>query len=166
MIDLIKQLNSQFCVELNASWKKAIEASNGKEFNLSIFGELKSLIFEARDQGYNFNVDYLPDLFIQEQIMGKDLETEFCTLPEWNEVIIINRMIKESKQNNWDFILPHFEELQKQHLRPVMLQYAIKCVKIHGPFFAGPQNDTINVFGFTGSIAEECTLLSMIYGRR
>lgn len=163
MLDLIKQLNTHFCAELNTAWINAIEKSNRKDFSLEIFEEIKSLVFEARDQGYTFNIDYSPNLFIEERIMGKDLEKEFCSMSEWKDVQIILTMIKQSEINKWDFIRPHFEELKKQHFRPIMLQYAINCSKQYGPFFAGPDNDTINVFGFCGSVIEDMILLSMIY---
>ena len=166
MVDLIKQLNTQFCAELNTAWINAIEKSNGKDFSLEIFEEIKTLVFEARDQGYTFNIDYSPNLFIEERIMGKDLEKEFCSMSEWKDVQIILTMIKQSEINKWNFMLPHFKELQKQHLQPIMLKYAINSVKTHGPFFAGPLNEIINVFGFCGSVAAEITLLSIIFGKR
>jgi len=66
MAELIKQLNIHFCEELNTSK----------------FSEIKKLVLEAKEQGYDFKLDYSPNLFIEERIMGKDLEKEFCSLPE------------------------------------------------------------------------------------
>ena len=81
MIDLIKQLNTHFCEELNTAWLKSISESSGRELNTTIFSDIKNLIAEAKDQGYRFNLDYSPDLFFEERIMDKKLEREFCSLP-------------------------------------------------------------------------------------
>jgi hypothetical protein len=163
MIDLIKQLNTHFCEELNTAWLKSVSESSGRELNTTIFSDIKNLIAEAKDQGYRFNLDYSPDLFFEERIMDKKLEREFCALPEWNEMGVILGMIKKAETNRWDSVLPHFKELKKQHLRPIMLQYAINCSKQYGPFFAGQDNETINVFGFCGTVIEDMVLISMLY---
>ena len=163
MTDLIKQLNTQFCEELNTAWLKSVSESSGKELNTIIFSDIKNLLSEAKDQGYRFNLDYSPDLFFEERIMGKELERELGSLPEWNEMGVILGMIKNAETNRWDSVLPHFKELKKQRLRPIMLQYAINCAKQYGPFFAGSDNETINVFGFCGNVIEDILLISMLY---
>ena len=166
MVDLIKQLNTEFCKELNGAWIKAVSETNEKEVNFASYGEIKDLVYEARDQGYVFKLDYSPDNFIKERILGKNLESEFCSLDAWNKVLVVKNMIEQCERNQWDFIQPQFEELQRQHMKSVMLQYAIKCSGSFGPFFAGPENDTINVFGFCGSITREIVLMTLLYARK
>ena len=82
MTDLIKHLNTQFCMELNQAWLDATLNNDGKIIQTDRFAELQNLIVEAKEQGYAFNLEYVPDNFIAERIMGKDLESELCSMPE------------------------------------------------------------------------------------
>jgi hypothetical protein len=164
MTDLIKQLNTQFCMELNKAWLDATLNNNDKTINMERFGEVHKLIAEAREQGYTFNLEYSPNNFINERIMGKDLELVLCSMPEWEEFGYITKMIKECETNNWNGIKPHFEELQRQRMKPILLKYAIKCAKEFGPFFASDKNDTINLFGTCESVADEMVLVIFVFG--
>lgn len=60
MTDLIKQLNTQFCTELNVAWMNATLNNDGPGMDMSRFNELTELITEAREQGYAFNLEYSP----------------------------------------------------------------------------------------------------------
>jgi hypothetical protein len=165
MTDLIKQLNTQFCTELNMAWMNATLNNDGPGMDMSRFNELTELITEAREQGYAFNLEYSPNHFIEECIMGKSLETALCGMPEWNGLTPILYMLKECETKNWSGIQPYFEKLKSQKMKPILEKYAIKCAQEKGPFFAGSENDTINIFGTCGSIAHEIILLSLLFGK-
>ena len=94
MTDLIKQLNTQFCMELNKAWLDATLNKNDKTTKMERLGEVHKLIFEAREQGYTFNLEYSPNNFINERIMGKGLELVLCSMHEWEEFGYITKMIK------------------------------------------------------------------------
>jgi len=164
MTDLIKQLNTQFCMELNKAWLDATMNNDCKTIRMDLFANLQNLIAEAREQGYTFNLDYSPNNFIAERVMGKDLELVLCTMPDWQEFGYVTNMIKQCETNNWLKIKPYFEELQTQRMKPILLKYAIRCANEYGPFFAGDRNDTINLFGTCGNISHEMVLITFLYG--
>ena len=82
MTHLIKQLNTEFCQELNNAWLQAIENNDGQHMVIKKFDGLFELIKEAKEQGYGFNLDYSPNLFIEERIMGKQLENVMLKLAQ------------------------------------------------------------------------------------
>ena len=165
MTDLIKQLNTQFCLELNKTWLEATLNFNAHNIKMDMLHELHQLIEEAKEQGYAFNLDYSPDNFIAERINGKELEPELCSMPEWEEFNLIINMLKQCETNNWSNIKKHFEELRHQRIKPILLKYAVQCAKQHGPFFAGDKNDTINIFGTCGSVPLEIMLIALLYNK-
>ena len=165
MTDLIKQVNTQFCLELNNTWLEATRKFDGKNINMDLLHELQKLIEEAKEQGYAFNLDYSPDNFIAERINGKELEPELCSMPEWEEFNLIINMLKQCETNDWSNFKKHLEELKHQRIKPILLKYAIQCAKQHGPFFAGDKNDTINIFGSCGSVPFEIMLLAVLYSK-
>jgi hypothetical protein len=148
------------------AWLNATLNNDGPGINMSRFHELTELITEARDQGYAFNLEYSPNHFIEECIMGKSLEKELCNMPEWNGLAHILYMLKECETQKWSKIQPYFEELKRQRMKPILEKYAIKCAQEKGPFFAGSENDTINIFGSCGSTAHEIILLSLLFSKQ
>ena len=110
MTDLIKQLNTQFCTELNVAWMNATLNNDGPGMDMSRFNELTELITEAREQGYAFNLEYSPDHFIKECIMGKSLEKELCSMPEWQGLAHIFYMLKESELDRCPTVFPGTEK--------------------------------------------------------
>lgn len=165
MTDLIKQLNTQFCHELNSAWLDASLKFDGKNIKMEFFAEVHQLIEEAKEQGYLFNLEYSPNNFVAERINGKPLEAQLCNMPEWEELNMVINMLKQCETNNWSNIKTHFEELKRQRIKPIILKYAIQCAKINGPFYAGDKNDTINIFGFCGSVALEMMLIAFIFNK-
>ena len=165
MTDLIKQLNTQFCLELNKAWLDAIVNFDGKNVNMVLFNEIHQLIEEAREQGYTFNLVYSPDDFIGERIDGKPLDPELSAMPEWEHVTLLSNMLKECETNDWGNIKKYFEELQRQTIKPILLKYAIECAKKHGPFYAGDKNDSINIFGSCESVPLEIMLIAFLYSK-
>jgi hypothetical protein len=165
MTDLIKQLNTEFCQELNNAWLQAIENNDGQHMVVKNFDGLLELIKEAKEQGYGFNLDYSPNLFIEERIMGKQLENELIKLPEWNQLAILINMLNQCEDNQWTTIKTHLQELKSQRIQPILLAYAIQCTKDKGPFFAGNDPSFINVFGTCGSVAHEILLITLLFAK-
>jgi hypothetical protein len=166
MTDLVKQLNTHFCEELNTAWLKCCKGNGVKDWTVATFRDICRLLAEAREQGYQFNLEYSPNLFIEERIIGKDLEAEFCTLPEWEEVGVVINSLRMAEDRSMDQMIPRLQELKSQYLRPILLKYAITCSREHGPFFAGPDNSVINIFGFCGSAMHEIMLLTILYMKK
>jgi len=165
MTNLIKQLNTEFCQELNNAWLQAIENNDGQYMIIKKFDGLFELIKEAKEQGYGFNLDYSPNLFIEERIMGKQLENELLKLPEWNQLGVLITMLNQCEENQWNSIKTHLQELKSQRTKPILISYAIKCTKEKGPFFAGEDPSIINVFGTCGSVAHEILLITFLFAK-
>ena len=165
MTDLIKQLNTQFCLELNKAWLDASLKFDGKNLEMEFFTEVHHLIEEAKEQGYLFNLEYCPNNFVAERINGKALEPELCNMPEWEQLNLVINMLQQCETNNWSNIKKHFEELKRQRTKPILLKYAIECAKKDGPFYAGDKNDTINIFGTCGSVPLEMMLIAFIFNK-
>ena len=53
MTDLIKQLNTQFCLELNKTWLEATLNFNAHNIKMDMLHELHQLIEEAKIKKYN-----------------------------------------------------------------------------------------------------------------
>lgn len=132
MTDLVKQLNTHFCEELNTAWLKCCKGNGVKDWTVATFRDICRLLAEAREQGYQFNLEYSPNLFIEERIIGKDLEAEFCTLPEWEEVGVVINSLRMAEDRSMDQMIPRLQELKSQYMRPVLLKYAITCSREHG----------------------------------
>ena len=82
MCNLINKVNTEFCQELNKTWLQAIENNDRQHMVIKKFNGLFELINEAKEQGYGINLDCSPNLFIEERIMGKQLENELLKLPQ------------------------------------------------------------------------------------
>lgn len=165
MENLLQELHSQFCNELNQLWLDAICVNEGNQYDSNRFNPLISRINEAKREGYEFIVERSPSFFIDHHPSDEDTEALFGTHPQWKNVSLVQKMIEASEKNQWESILPHYRSLRNKLITDILIEYAIEHVKEHGPFFVRNHTDRFYVYINTGNVAHDMSLIAFIYGR-
>ena len=163
MTNLLKHLNTNFCTELNVAWLTYVSALKIKGADPSIYETLYALLKEAREQGYRFQIEYAPDLFIQECKAENEVALFLRTHPKWKETEVIIKMMKLGRENQWTFLEPYLENLKNEYLKTLLKEFATRHARQYGPFFAGSDHAVIHVLGLLDSVKEEIMLHSFVH---